>query len=103
MRIERESGAAAWLAYAGTRTASAPGVMALSESSQAGNQKASLASLPLKLHPFRHLEGPLAWGPSLLSGTCQAHRGAPLTGVLLCRSVRQAFDGAASLLFSCGC
>ena len=32
VRIEHEGGAAAWLAYAGTRTASAPGVMALSES-----------------------------------------------------------------------
>ena len=32
-----------------------------------------------------------------------AHRGAPLAGVLLCGSVRQAFDGPASLLFSCRC
>ena len=33
----------------------------------AGDQKASLATL----HPFRHLKGSLAWGPSLLgrSGT----------------------------------
>ena len=30
----------------------------------AGDQKASLASL----HPFRHLKGSLAWGPSLLFG-----------------------------------
>ena len=29
---------------------------------------------------------------------CQAHRGAPLTRVLLCRSVHQAFDGPASLV-----
>ena len=38
----------------------------------AGDQKASLASLSLYLLPFRHLEGSLAWGPSLLfhaSGT----------------------------------
>ena len=77
MRIEREGGTAAWLAYAGTRTASAPGVMALSESSQAGNQKASLASLPLKVHPFRHLEGPLAWGPSLLFGHIRHIEGLP--------------------------
>ena len=32
MRIEHEGGAAAWLGYAGTQTASALGVMALSES-----------------------------------------------------------------------
>jgi len=38
----------------------------------AGNQKASLASLSPWLCPFRHLEGFLAWDPSLLfcaSGT----------------------------------
>ena len=55
---------------AGSQTASAAGVMALSESFfepfVAGDQKASLASLSLQLHPFRHLEGSLAWGPSLL-------------------------------------
>ena len=37
-----------------------------------GNQKVSLASLSPWLRPFRHLEGSLAWGPSLLlsaSGT----------------------------------
>ena len=53
MRVEREGGPAAWLvgtlAVCGTRTASAAGVMALSESFfeplVAGNQKASLASL----------------------------------------------------------
>ena len=72
---------------AGTRTASAIGVMALSESFLqplvAGDQKASVASLSLSLCPFRHLrglpcpgsfsvarrirhtEGPLAWGPTL--------------------------------------
>ena len=33
----------------------------------------------------------------------QAHRGVPLPGVLLCCSVHQAFDGPASLLFSCQC
>ena len=53
---------------AGTRTASAAGVMALSESSfeplVAGDQKASLTSSVAL--PFRHLEGSLAWGPSLL-------------------------------------
>ena len=31
----------------------------------AGDQKASLASLSPWLRPFRHLEGSLAWGPSL--------------------------------------
>ena len=54
---------------AGTRTASAPGIMALSESFVeplvAGGKKASLASLSPYLLPFRHLEGSLAWGPSL--------------------------------------
>ena len=54
---------------AGTRTASAAGGVALSESFFkpliAGNQKASLSP---QLCPFRHLEGSLAWGPSLLFG-----------------------------------
>ena len=53
VRVEREGGAAAWLvgtlAVCGTQTASAAGVMALSESFfeplVADNQKASLASL----------------------------------------------------------
>ena len=53
VRVEREGGAAAWLAgtleVAGTWTASATGVMALSESFfkplVAGDQKASLTSL----------------------------------------------------------
>ena len=53
-------------------TVSAAGVMALSESFfeplVAGDQKASLASLFLYLRLFRHLEGSLAWGPSLLFG-----------------------------------
>ena len=57
MRIEHEGGAAAWLAgtlaalCAGKQTASAPEVMALSESffepPVAGNQKAFLVSLSL--------------------------------------------------------
>ena len=34
-----------------------------------GDQKASLASLSSYLSQFRHLEGSLAWGPSLLFGT----------------------------------
>ena len=55
MRVEREGSSAAWLGgpgstkFAGTRTASAAGVMALSESFfkplLASDQKASLASL----------------------------------------------------------
>ena len=60
----------------GTWTASATGVMALSESCfkplVAVNQNASLASLSPWFHPFRHLEGSLEWGLSLLfdaSGT----------------------------------
>ena len=74
MRVEHEGGTTAWLA--GTRTASATGVRALLESLfehlLAGDQKASLASLSLYLPHFRHIEGSLAWGPSLLfraSGT----------------------------------
>ena len=55
MRVEHEDGAAAWLAgtleVAGTWTASATGVMALSESFfkplVAGNQKAFLTSFSL--------------------------------------------------------
>ena len=54
---------------AGTWTASATGVMALSEAflqpPVAGAQKALLASLSPKLCPFRHLESFLAWGPLL--------------------------------------
>ena len=46
--------------------------MALTESLfkplEAGDQKASLASLSPYLHLFRHLEGSLVWGPSLLFG-----------------------------------
>ena len=61
---------------------------------QAGIQKASLASLSLKLHPFRHLEGPLAWGLSLFFGHIRHIEGAPLTGVLLCRLAHQARKGA---------
>ena len=33
----------------------------------------------------------------------QAHRGAPMAGVLLCSSVPQVFEGPASLLFNCPC
>ena len=76
--VECEGRTAPWLA--GTlavqsvqgQTVSTPGVMALSESFfeplVAGDQKASLASLSLLLPPLRHLEGSLAWGPSLLFG-----------------------------------
>ena len=60
----------------GTQTAPITGVMALSESFfwplVAVDQKASLAGLSSQICPFRHLEGSLAWGPSLLfsfSGT----------------------------------
>ena len=74
---------------AGTRIASAAGVMALSESFfkplVAGNQKASLTSLSSYLHPFRHLEVCfITWGPSLLFGA----------RVLLYRLVHQALKGA---------
>ena len=57
---------------AGTRAASTTGVMARSESSfeplRAGDQKASSASLSAELCPFKHLDGSLAWGPSLFFG-----------------------------------
>ena len=80
VRVEREGDAAAWLAG----TLAAPwqvfrdtnclvaGVLAPSESFLeplgAGDQKASLASLSLSLHPFTHLEGSLAWRPCPLFG-----------------------------------
>ena len=89
---------------AGTRTASAAGVMALSESFSEphvpGDQKASLASLSPHLHPFGHLEGSLAWGSFSVVQHVR-HIEDPLAGVLLCSSVLQMFDGPASLLFSC--
>ena len=82
---------------AGIRTASTTGVIPLSETFfeplVAGDQKALLASLSLKLRPFRHLESFLAWGPSLLFGTSETQRG-PLPGVLLCRLASQALRGA---------
>ena len=57
---------------AATQTLFAAGIMALLESFfeplVAGDQKASLASLSLKLRLFRHLEDSLAWSPSLLFG-----------------------------------
>lgn len=66
--------------------------MALSESFLeplvAGNQSLLTRSFSV-LCPFRHLEGSLAWGPFCCSA-CQAHKRAPLTGVLLCRLARQA-------------
>ena len=66
---------------AGTWTASAAGVMALSEEflkpPVAGDQKALLASLSPKLCPFRHLESFLAWGP-LLFHSLGPKRGSPL-------------------------
>ena len=65
--------------WARTRTASATGVVALSESFfkplVAGNQKASLASLSPYLCQFRHVEGVL-----LCRSVCQALKGAPWVG-----------------------
>ena len=60
----------------------------------AGNQKASLASLSPELRLFRHLEGSLAWSPSLLFHVVRQKEGAPLAGVLLCISGHQALKGA---------
>ena len=79
MRVEHEGGTAAWLAW----KLVAPRVQghrlpplqelwpyqSLFLSLVAGDQKASLASLSP-----RHLEGSLAWGPSLLF-RCQAQEG----------------------------
>ena len=67
--------------------------MALSESFYEplvpSDQKASLASVSLKLCLFRHLEGSLL-GVLLCCSACQAHRGAALlAGILLCRSAHQ--------------
>ena len=76
MRVECESGIAAWL----VGTLVVPGVQghrlplpqALWPDQSffpplvADDQKASLASLSLLLHWFRHLDGSLAWGASLL-------------------------------------
>ena len=58
---------------AGTQTASAAGVMALSESFffeplASGDQKVSLASLSPTLHPIRYLDSSLDWGHSLFFG-----------------------------------
>ena len=72
---------------AGTRTASAAGVMTLSESFfeplVASDQKASLASLSLSLHSFRHIEGSLRWGPYLFLSTSGTQRGPPGLGPTL--------------------
>ena len=77
VRVEREGGAAAWL----VGTLEAPYVQGhrlpplqelwpyqIFEPLVAGDKKASLASLSPELCPIRHLEGSLAWGPSLLFG-----------------------------------
>ena len=79
--------------------------MALSESFfeslVAGDQKISLASLSPKLRPFRHLEGSLAWGPSLLFNASGTYRGPPWLGFYSVVQCLQVFDGLASLVFSC--
>ena len=84
----------------GTWTASASGVMALSEVFffffffellVSGDEKASLASFSIA--PPVQLEGSLAW-VLLCCLVHQAHRGAPLDGVLLCKLVHQALTGA---------
>ena len=76
--------------------------MALSESLfeplVAGDQKASLASPSVAL-PIQALRGLPCLG---FYSTDQALKGA-LGGVLLCSLMRQAFNGPASLLFSCQC
>ena len=78
VRVECEGGSAAWL----LGTLVVPSVQrhrlplpqelwpyqSLLKPLVAGDQKASLASLSPYPRPFRHLEGSLAWGPSLLFG-----------------------------------
>ena len=61
--------------------------------SVAGGQKASLASLSPYLRLFRHLEGSLAWGPSLLFGKSGKQRGPPGWGLTL-QITHQALKGA---------
>ena len=87
VRVKHEGGTAAWL----VRTLAAPNVQghglpppqdlspyqSLFEPLVAGHQKASLASLSSRLCPFRHLEGFLGWGPSLLL-RCIRHIEEPL-------------------------
>ena len=85
-------------------------IRVFSEPLVAGDQKASLASFSSYLLAFRHLEGSLTRGPSLLFGVSGTQRGPPgwsptvwsctsvtyrgtLCGVLLCRSVCQVFEG----------
>ena len=68
MRVEREDEAGARLA--GTLAAASVqrhGLPTQQELSllQPGNQKVSLACLCPQLHPFRHLDVSLAWGPTL--------------------------------------
>ena len=87
MRVEHKGSTGAWLSNcaaltgqghgsancARTWTASTAIVMAVSESFFEslvnGNQTAFLVSLSPQLHPFWHLEGSLAWGPSLFSAS----------------------------------
>ena len=101
VRVEHEGGAAAWLAgganCSGPQTTFMAGVMALSESFfesvVAGNQKTSLASLSCSSVSSGTERDPLP-GVLLCCSTCQAHRGALLTGVLLCRLAHQSLKGA---------
>ena len=109
---------------AGTRTASAAGVNALSESFFPGScswwseglfgqsfsvvppiralrQLPCLGSFSVVLHMGTE-RGPLA-GVLLPRSVCQVLKGAPWVGVLLCSPVPQAFDRPASLVFSCRC
>ena len=89
---------------AGTQTASAAGVLALSESffepRVAGPQKASLTSLCSPT--CTSLRGLPCLG-SFSAVQHIRHIGTPHPRVLLYSSGRQAFDGPASLLFSCQC
>ena len=78
MRFECEGGTVAWLAGAcGAKCSETQEFCAFAQELWpyqrfvfkplvAGNQKVSLASLSPWRCPFRHLEGSLAWDPSLL-------------------------------------
>ena len=79
MRVDCEGGAAAWLVgILVVPSVEGHGLPLLQELWPyqnlslslliAAHQKASLGSLSPQLCPFRHLEGSLAWGPSLLFG-----------------------------------
>ena len=91
---------------AGTWTVSTAGVMAVSESffePLCSWRSEGLFGQSFSIVPHAQaLRGLPCLGALCCSGH-QGRRGTPPTGVLLCSSVRQTFDGPASLLFSYRC